>query len=340
MAGAILGGLGSPLSGVHGLGADHVVSIELVTADGNVVVLDFTNGPKADLFKVLGRTGYGFGVITSMTLDTWPVSGLGMKDDKVWARTLVFPGTAIDTAAKLYCQLQPPDPRLQVTLIFARTTKDGPAGVTLASTFYGPEDEAREAAAPLLSQDVEQHAIVALTNFVPLPNVNDKSEHLNTPRHFKEMYTCMIKQTTPSSISDSFRKFAHFGNEHEDARSGSYMIISGRDTEAAVKNATLRNEMMGIRDRVILVQATAWYTSLTTKPAADQFGTEVVNIMRQIDAEAGVPKMTLAHNLRLGQDLREFLNDDMIAEYMRLKTLWDPANVFWSPLTDREHFTH
>ena len=340
MAGAILGGLASPLSGLHGLGADHVASIEVVTADGNVMVLSPTDEPQAGLFRVLGRTGYGFGVITSMTLDTWPTSNLGMKDDKVWARTLVFPGTAIDTAAKLYCQLQPPHPRLQSTLIFARMAKDGPASVTLASAFYGAEEEANQAAAPLLSQDAEQHAVVALTNSVPVPNVNDKSEHLNAPRHFKEMYTCMLKQTDSSSISDAFRMFSQFGDEQEDASPSSYMIISGRDTEAAVKNAALRNEMMGIRDRVTLVQATAWYTSLTTKPAADQFGTEVVRIMRQVDDKAGVPKRTLAHNLRLGQDLREFLSEDMIAEYLKLKTLWDPANVFWSPITDREHFSH
>ncbi|KAI2615846.1 FAD binding domain protein [Hypoxylon sp. NC1633] len=71
MGGYILGGGHSPLSGIYGMGADHVLSMEVVTADGRFVTASETSNP--DLFWALrGGGGSTFGVVTSIVVKAHP----------------------------------------------------------------------------------------------------------------------------------------------------------------------------------------------------------------------------------------------------------------------------
>ncbi|TFK32570.1 hypothetical protein BDQ12DRAFT_707610 [Crucibulum laeve] len=69
--GYITGGGHSPLSSIHGMAADHVLSFEVVTADGRLVTADSTQN--ADLFWALrGGGGSTFGVLVSITVKAFP----------------------------------------------------------------------------------------------------------------------------------------------------------------------------------------------------------------------------------------------------------------------------
>jgi FAD/FMN-containing dehydrogenase len=71
MGGYIQGGGHSPLSSIHGMAADHVLSMEVVTADGRFVTADFNQN--TDLFWALrGGGGSTFGVVTSVTVKAYP----------------------------------------------------------------------------------------------------------------------------------------------------------------------------------------------------------------------------------------------------------------------------
>ncbi|KAI1073656.1 hypothetical protein F5B20DRAFT_498056 [Whalleya microplaca] len=72
------GGGHSPLSPKYGMGADQVLSIDVVTADGQFLTADEQN--HSDLFwAIRGGGGGTFGVVTSMTVKVYPkmtVSGM------------------------------------------------------------------------------------------------------------------------------------------------------------------------------------------------------------------------------------------------------------------------
>ena len=71
MGGYIQGGGHSPLSCLHGLAADQVLSAEVVTPDGRFVTADFTQN--TDLFwAIRGGGGSTFGVVTSITVKAYP----------------------------------------------------------------------------------------------------------------------------------------------------------------------------------------------------------------------------------------------------------------------------
>lgn len=91
IAGGYIGGGGQgPLSGYYGVGSDHAISFDVVLANGNLVTADAKKNP--DLFWALKGGGMGtFGVVTSVTIKTYPVipvSGFSFSitgaGDKFW----------------------------------------------------------------------------------------------------------------------------------------------------------------------------------------------------------------------------------------------------------------
>lgn len=71
VGGWILGGGHSPISSVYGMGADQVLSLEVVTADRQFLTVDETSHP--DLFWALrGGGGSTFAVMVSVTIKAYP----------------------------------------------------------------------------------------------------------------------------------------------------------------------------------------------------------------------------------------------------------------------------
>lgn len=93
--GYLLGGGHSPLSGLYGMAADQVLSMEVVTPDGRFITASDSVNP--DLFWGLrGGGGSTFGVVTSVTIKAFPKmissvatfsfsSGNGVSSDNFWA---------------------------------------------------------------------------------------------------------------------------------------------------------------------------------------------------------------------------------------------------------------
>jgi UDP-N-acetylenolpyruvoylglucosamine reductase len=89
VVGYTLGGGLSWLARKHGIGANQVTAIEVVTASGDVVRTDWANEP--DLFWALRGGGGSFGIVTAIEFNLFPIS-------QVYAGILWFP---VDRAAEV-----------------------------------------------------------------------------------------------------------------------------------------------------------------------------------------------------------------------------------------------
>ena len=344
MIGAFLGGGSSAFNGIHGFGIDNVLAIRLITASGSILTLTpSSTGEEASLFNTLCGAGHGLGIITSLTLTAFPISGLRLTNNKIWVRRTIFPPTAIATAAEVYMQLQPPAGPLVPVLGFARTPPNSPAKgapmIIASLAYFGPQEEAEQAAAAALAPDVAGQAISAETLAVPFANMNDGAEAFNGHGGLKDMYTCMLESLSVASIARAFERWRRFGDEVEDARPRTYAVVGSWNTQALVAGAAAGaggadSKFYRYRSRGLIMQAATWYGNPGTKAAADEYGKEILEIFREEDAKNKVAPASFANNIRFGQDLEEVYSKDMIGELKRVRRLWDPKGVFWSPVGD------
>ncbi len=89
-------GGGLPLIGrPFGFAADHVCSLEMVTADGAIRHVDASSDP--ELFWAVRGGGGGFGIVTSMEIDLVPVR-------TIYGGSIYFPGEAAEHVLHAYCE--------------------------------------------------------------------------------------------------------------------------------------------------------------------------------------------------------------------------------------------
>lgn len=75
MVGATLGGGVGRLQGLHGLILDALLSVEIVTANGDIITA--SNSRNAGLFWGLRGAGMNFGIVISATYQTYPATNGG-----------------------------------------------------------------------------------------------------------------------------------------------------------------------------------------------------------------------------------------------------------------------
>jgi FAD/FMN-containing dehydrogenase len=104
------GGLSPTLGRSHGYAADHVLSLEVVTADGELRHVDADSDP--DLFWAL-RGGKGnFGVVTALEFDVFPVP-------RLYAGAIYYPGERMADVLRAWAAWQPGTPETMVSSIAA-----------------------------------------------------------------------------------------------------------------------------------------------------------------------------------------------------------------------------
>ncbi len=151
VAGLTLGGGDGWLARRFGLACDHLLSVDLVTADGRH--LTASEGEHPELFWALHGGGGNFGVATSLTfrLDPLPVTTFGFlvfdpDDGEAWVRAYrdLLEGDAPDElGGGLLYFTGVEEPFVPDHLV------DRLAGAVVL-VYAGPEDEARRAIEPLL----------------------------------------------------------------------------------------------------------------------------------------------------------------------------------------------
>jgi FAD/FMN-containing dehydrogenase len=310
-----------------------------VTASGNILTLSATSaGEESLLFQALCGAGHGFGVITSLTMRALRIADLNMTDDKYWQGNFVFPSTSINDAVDAFVQLLPPPEPFLPVLIFSRAPTNHPAKgaplVVLALSYFGPQADAEKAAAPILAPEVTKKAVVAKTSLGELIDMNNAVDVLNGHGGYKEFYNCMCHSISSESIKKAFNRWIRFGDEAEDAKDRSTLVIGVWNTDALQENAAATGgdkTFYRPRDRGFFVQATGWYSDRAIQAAVDQFGSDLVTIMRETDTQQGLEPAVFANNMRFGQDMKEVYSTEMLQELRRLKDTWDPSGVFFTP---------
>jgi FAD/FMN-containing dehydrogenase len=140
IAGLTLGGGIGWLNGKHGLACDNVLSMDVVTADGQLRTANASQ--HADLFWALRGGGGNFGVVVSFTYRLHPVN-------TVLAGPISYPPERAAEALRLYHQVASGAPDPLTTAASVTRGADGETSVSVVVCWSGPADEGEHVLRPL-----------------------------------------------------------------------------------------------------------------------------------------------------------------------------------------------
>jgi FAD/FMN-containing dehydrogenase len=132
IAGLTLGGGIGWLNGKHGLACDNVLSMEVVTADGQLRTANA--GQHQDLFWAMRGGGGNFGVVVSFTYRLHPVN-------TVLAGPISYPPRRTADALRLYHQVASTAPDPLATAASVTRGADGEPCLSVVVCWSGPPDE-------------------------------------------------------------------------------------------------------------------------------------------------------------------------------------------------------
>ncbi|WP_221354329.1 FAD-binding protein [Streptomyces beigongshangae] len=192
------GGLSPTMGRAHGWAADHVTSLEVVTADGELRHVDAASEP--GLFWALRGGKSNFGVVTAMEFALFPVKQL-------WAGGLFFDGA--DAAAVLHAYAQvtaeaPDELSSSIALLRLPALPGVPAfladrfAVHVRISYLGPAAEAIGLVAPLRAA-----APVLADTLGPMPYASFAQIHNDPadPAPFMER-TVMLRSLTAEAVEE------------------------------------------------------------------------------------------------------------------------------------------
>lgn len=337
--GAFLGGGSGLANGRTGYLVDHCLQISIITASGKSVTLGRNStGEEAALFAILRGAGHGLGIITSLTLRAFPLTKYQLTENKVWRATLIFPPPAIGVAASLFIKLQHPHPSLTAVIAFIGATDAAPVPgapmIVVSFSWFGPTAEAEAHVLPHLTEEIRARAVNTIIGPADVSSMNAASAPFERHGGVRELYAGLLRSVHAASIEKVFDMFAKLKKEFRDT-TGSYVVVGGWSTEALLGNEKHEGRdktFFRHRDRGLLIQVAPSFTDPASADAVRIFGETALRVLRTDDGNNAMPDAGFANNIRFGQDLGEIFEKEMVMEIKRVKNIWDPKNLFYSPV--------
>jgi hypothetical protein len=261
---------------------------------------------------------------------------------KFWLRKWTFPGTAIQQVAEFFKSLLPVKQKFLPVLLLARAPPSSPVPgvpVLILHIFYfGPSKEAEAFVDPLVTSDISSLAIACDTTLAPFVNIFDSTKMLDIHGGFKSQHMARCIDFSTATMVEAFQRWKRFGDEVEDARPFTVIVIVGYNPAVAIANGADpegcgRRPFAG-RDRPVFGQALTWYQHRETEPLTERFITDVLAILRRDDAAKGYLPVTLPNNFRDGTAVELGYTKEQLVEIRRVHRRWNGEGVFYNVLED------
>ena len=307
IAGLTLGGGLGWLAGKHGLTCDNLLSADVVTADGRVLVASATDN--ADLFWGLRGGGGNFGVVTSFEYRLHPVG-------PVLAGMALYPFSKAKEALKLYRDFATSIPDEVNTIGGLLTSPDGVPVVAIAVCYNGSLEAAEKVLRPLrefgppLADQIAPMPYRQLQTLLDAATARGRRYHIKSnmmQRIGDDAIDTLVKRfaTIPSPLSFVF--FQQLGNaaNRVDATATAF---SHRD--ALCEWGCLSSWLEPAADDL----NTQWTRELAEVMRPFTTGSDYVNQIG-LESEEGTERIRAAYGMNY---------DRLVA----LKNKYDPSNLF------------
>jgi hypothetical protein len=338
MVGYILGGGSSIFNGLHGLAMDIVLHVRIVTASGEILELTPSSvGKDAELFNVLGGAGYGFGIVTSITIQAWKIKALGMTEDKLSKQQLIFGADEIHAAAELFSKLLSPPPDTAASLVCLRAPASSPKpGAPMAMIFVnslGPMEKVPTVMPAAFDEKYTSKAFMVNTGLVNWNDMNNYADVYNRHGDYKENHGVWSNDITAESIVAAFESWLQLGEDAPSAKASSSWVVAAKNPSGMLAHDKegKKGFPQTLRSRSIYTRIGPWWTDRKDEDKSRKWARDMIKILGPTDGEK---VCGYGANLNKGIDMGEVYHPHQLEQIKQLQRTWDPKRLFWNPVTD------
>lgn len=273
--GAILGGGYGNLMGLYGFGVDNVLSLRVVTADGQI--RDVTASSDPDLFWGFRGAGPNLGIVTSAVVKSYPVAEDGMQ---AWTGSLVFSPDKLESVVQAIQDLVL-EPEMNIFLYFLSQgpPANEPAVVATPFLYKGNSTSGRAAFASLYAIGPESDT----TTVLPYNEWNSGSAGFCTLGARKPSYGVGFQEMVPATWRQVWDLYVAFqklpGAENSVVLLEAYSLIKARSIDS-------NSAAFPHRDVNFNAVAIPWYNDTALDGEAEAFGSAARDLWRATDGLA------------------------------------------------------
>lgn len=261
--------------GTYGFGVDNVVSLRVVTADGQLRNVTVTSNP--DLFWALRGAGPNLGIVTSVTVKSYPASE---EDLQAWTGNLVYSEDQLEAVIQAVQDLVL-TPDMVIFLYFLADPGTGRPGVIAAPFLHrGNATTGRSSFASLYAIG----PVADTTSVLPYNQWNKASTALCTRGSFKPGWAAGFQNMVPTTWRGIWDAYVAFQQLPGAANSGvlleAYSLVKARSV--APSSTAFPNRNVNFN-----AFAVPWYNDSSLDAQAAAFGNTARDLWR---STSGLPR--------------------------------------------------
>ncbi|KAF3940869.1 hypothetical protein ABW19_dt0208566 [Dactylella cylindrospora] len=315
--GGLLGaGLGR-LMGEYGLGIDNLLSLNLVTAEGNLIHVTPTS-PSPDLWWGLRGAGHNFGIVTSYTIRTYPWINGGVH----FAGPLIFTGDKVEEVTAAINSLEFKKP-MSCHYYFAVDPSSGQPVVIVEPFYAGTVEDGKEAFKPL----IDVGPVVNMTGPVAWNVLNSSGDFFGTKGSRKPGYSAGMVKLDPTAYRNVWDSWTTFIQKHGTDKVGRSAILTECYCYETVRKVDPASTAFPHRDINFQAVIIPWYDDPELDIAAEGLASYV---RKQWRSTSGLEEDRVYVNFARGDEALESIYGESwrIEKLKSLKAEWDPLNKF------------
>ena len=265
--GADLGGGYSRLMGVYGFGADNILSLDMVNAQGQLQTVTPSDG---DLWWAVLGAGANFGIVTSATMKAYPVPA---SQNAAWLGALTFTPDKLETLVQAINDLEV-TPQMSIFMFFATSGPPMYTPAVIAFPYYLGTKSAGEAA---YASILKVGPISDETVLTPYNQVNAGSDAFCLQGGRKPAYGAGLAKMDPTAWRAIFNHYLEF--LQNPGTTNTTILVERYSIDKAISLGSASSSYAWRADIKYNVAVIPWYDDPHLDVKAQAFGTSVRDIL-------------------------------------------------------------
>ncbi|KAI1658575.1 FAD-binding domain-containing protein [Daldinia decipiens] len=322
LIGATLGGGVGVLQGLFGLIIDSLLSVRLITANGNLVEASISLNP--DLFWAIRGAGFNFGIITSATYKL----NKAVNNGKIMTADMIYPA---NMKSAYFKALQAFENKMPQELAIISTIRwDSVAGETqIIGTFVysGTEHQGRQILAPFFELDPPTVRVSVVPYIELFPTILfGWIPAVSTPGGIHDIYSANVRKFELNTLNSACDKFDAFYRAYPDGRS-SVGVLETFSTHAVGSVSADVTAYPWRNAKGNFMFQMSW-----SEPGSSV--EEAANILarglrRDFTKTSGFDDLSVYVSYAHGDEtVEQIYSKEKLPRLVSLKREWDPDNVF------------